>query len=382
MSGQCLLFIVNDAAFFMSHRLPLAIAAKESGFEVHVATPKTPASIKIKEAGFIFHPIALSRSGKNPFQELKSIAAFYHLMREVKPDLVHLVTIKPILYGGLVARVLKVPAVVAAVSGLGYIFTSPTLSAKFWRAGITRLYRFALGHHRLRVIFQNPDDRQLFLQNNTCSPAQTVLIRGSGVDLQAYQVFPERVDQIVVVMIARLLKDKGVMEYIAAAKMLKAQGSQAQFLLVGDIDEGNPAFIDKALLAQWCAEDDVQVLGFRDDIPQLMEQANVVVLPSYREGLPKILIEAAACGRAVITTDVPGCRDAIEPNQTGLLVPVRDANALALAIQQLIEDHDYRQQLGRAGRALAEREFAIQRVIAAHLTIYNELRSLTQGCRA
>lgn len=378
MSVRRLLFIINDAAFFISHRLPLAVAARENGFEVHVATPEATACVKIKNAGFVFHAIPLSRSGKNPFKELKSLAAIYALIRKVKPDLVHLVTIKPIIYGGLMARLLKIPAVVAAVSGLGYVFTSETPSAKFLRAGVSQLYRLALGHAHLKVIFQNPDDRHLFLQNNACLPIQTVLIRGSGVDLLAYNALPEPTNKMVVVMISRLLKDKGVLEYVAAAKQLKVAGIQAQFLLVGDADEGNPACIDCSLLGQWQQEGDVTLLGFREDIAQLIEQANLVVLPSYREGLPKILVEAAACGRAVITTDVPGCRDAIEPNQTGLLVPVRDPNALAVAMKQLIEDADYRQQLGKAGRVLAEREFAIERIVAAHLNIYHELGALTQ----
>ena len=379
MSNRRLLFIINDAAFFISHRWFLAVAAKSAGFEVHIATPATHASAKITEAGFTFHAIPLSRSGKNPFQEIKSILALYQLMRKVQPDLIHLVTIKPILYGGLVARVLKVPAVVAAVSGLGYVFTSDKVSSKFWRFGISRFYQLALHHTHLKVIFQNPDDCQLFLRNKACLPVQTTLIRGSGVDLLTYKALPEKTDKTVVVMISRLLKDKGVLEYVAAAKILKSSGIKAEFLLIGDTDEGNPAFIDRGLLEKWRQEGDVSLLGFREDIPQLIEQANIVVLPSYREGLPKILVEAAACGRAVITTDVPGCRYAIEPNQTGLLVPVREVDALAAAMKQLIEEPEYRQQLGKAGRVLAEKEFSIEHIVAAHLEIYHELSLSSQG---
>jgi glycosyltransferase involved in cell wall biosynthesis len=378
MNSRRLLFIVNDPAFFISHRLPLAIAAKAEGFEVHVATPEAQASARIKDAGFIFHAIPLSRSGKNPFKEFKSLFALHRLMRQVKPDLIHLVTIKPILYGGIAARILKVPAVIAAVSGLGYVFTSPAPSAKFWRILISRLYRLALGHTHLKVIFQNPDDRKLFLENNACLPTQTVLIRGSGVDLMAYHALPEQTKTPVVAMISRLLKDKGVLEFVTAAKILKSEGVNARFLLIGDPDAGNPACIDPVLLEQWQQEDAVELLGFREDIAQLIEHANLVVLPSYREGLPKVLVEAAACGRAVITTDVPGCRDAIEPNQTGLLVPVRDAEALALAMKKLIEEPGYRQQLGQAGRELAEREFAIEHIVAKHMDIYQELSSAKQ----
>lgn len=378
MNGQRVLFIINDASFFISHRLPLAIAAKEEGYEVHVATPETKVSVKIKEAGLFFHAIPLSRSGKNPLNELKSLIALYSLLRTIKPDLVHLVTIKPIIYGGIIARILNVPAVVAAVSGLGYLFTSSTRSTKFLRSVSIQFYRFALRHDRVKIIFQNLDDQQLFLQNKICSSSQTVIIRGSGVDLLAYNVVPEQTNDLVVVLIARLLKDKGVVEYVTAAKILKSAGIQARFLLIGDADEGNPAFINQSMLTQWQAEGDVELLGFREDIAQLIKEANLVVLPSYREGLPKILMEAAACGRAVITTDVPGCRDAIEPNRTGLLVPARDVNALALAMKQLLEDSEYRQELGKAGRQLAERAFAIEQIVAAHVQIYNELGSLIQ----
>jgi glycosyltransferase involved in cell wall biosynthesis len=374
MSKQRLLFIINDTAFFLSHRLPLAIAAKEKGYEVHVAAPIGKSVAEIEEAGLIYHSIPLSRRGKNPFQELKSMRAMLCLMQNLKPDLVHLVTIKPILYGGLMARVLKIPAVVAAVSGLGSVFTTQTLRSKILRTGIKRLYRLALKHPNLKVIFQNEDDRQLLLHNKTFKESQTVLVRGSGVDMNAYKAHPENQDATpIVVMISRLLKDKGVLEYIAAAKMLKANKLNAEFLLIGESDYGNPAYIHDDLLTLWRSEGAVELLGFRKDIAQLMEKANLVVLPSYREGLPKVLIEAAACGRAVITTDVPGCRDAIEPNKTGLLVPVRDPKALAQAIEHLINNPNQRQEYGKAGRDLAEREFAIEHIVSAHMQVYQEL---------
>jgi glycosyltransferase involved in cell wall biosynthesis len=373
MHRKRLLFVVNNLAFFLSHRLPIAMAAKDQGFEVHIATPQANHSLEIQDIGFIFHVIPLSRRGKNPFKEMKSIFALYRLMRVVKPDLVHLVAIKPVLYGGILSRVLKVPAVVAAISGLGAIYISTTLRGSFWRVGINQLYRFALNHPNLKVIFQNPDDRQLLLQKGAFSLSQTVLIRGSGVDLLTYRALPKKHNEVVVAMISRLLKDKGVLEYVAAVKMLKSIGIQARFLLIGEPDYGNPEFIDEALLAVWQREGYVELLGFRKDIPQLMQQADIIVLPSYREGLPKVLLEAAACGRAVITTDVPGCRDAIEPDQTGLLVPMKNANALAMAMKRLIDDPDYQQQLGLAGRALAEREFGIDRVVAAHLDVYRTL---------
>lgn len=373
MYSKRLLFVINDLLFFISHRLPLAIAAKERGFEVHIATPQEKTPSEIKEIGFVFHTIPLSRKGKNLFKEAKSIFAIYRLMRTVKPDLVHLVTIKPVLYGGLVARLLRVPSVVVAISGLGSQYISSNLTAKLRCKVMNQLYRLALKHPNLKIIFQNPDDRQMLLQTEAFSLSQTVLIRGSGVDLSLYQATPEKNGGIVVAMISRLLKDKGVIEYVAAAKMLKSQGVNARFMLIGELDYGNPTCIDKDLLKTWHSEGYVELFGFRKDIPQLMQQTNIIVLPSYREGLPKVLLEAAASGRAVVTTNVPGCRDAIEPNQTGLLVPVKDVKALASAIERLIDDSDYRQQLGKEGRLLAEREFAIEHVVAAHMDIYYEL---------
>ncbi|KTD72244.1 glycosyltransferase family 4 protein [Legionella tucsonensis] len=373
MYSKRLLFVINDLLFFISHRLPLAIAAKERGFEVHIATPQEKTPSEIKGIGFIFHTIPLSRKGKNLFREVKSIFAIYRLMRTVKPDLVHLVTIKPVLYGGLVARLLRIPSVVVAISGLGSQYISSNLTTKLRRKVMNQLYRLALKHPNLKIIFQNPDDRQMLLQMGAFSLSQTVLIRGSGVDLSLYQATPEKNGEIVVAMISRLLKDKGVIEYVAAAKMLRSQGVNARFMLIGEIDYGNPTCIDKDLLKTWHGEGYVELFGFRKDIPQLMQQTNIIVLPSYREGLPKVLLEAAASGRAVVTTNVPGCRDAIEPNQTGLLVPVKDVKALASAIERLIDDSDYRQQLGKEGRLLAEREFSIEHVVAAHMDIYYEL---------
>ncbi|MBN9229639.1 MAG: glycosyltransferase family 1 protein [Legionella sp. 40-6] len=373
MKDRRLLFIVNDAAFFLSHRLPIALRAQENGYEVHIATPLAPVCEQIREHGLIFHPILLSRSGKNPFKELTSIFSLYALIRRLKPCIVHLVTIKPVLYGGLIARFLKVPGVVAAVTGLGYVFTAESKMAQYAQGIIQLFYRQALRQPRARIIFQNPDDQRLFTEKKICFPEQTTLIRGSGVDLSLYRPLPETTGTPTVLMVSRLLKDKGVTEYVDAVRLLTKKGIKARFLLAGARDADNPACIPQSLLDQWQQEGHIDLLGFREDIAQLLGQSSLVVLPSYREGLPKVLIEAAASGRAVITTDVPGCRDAIEPNQTGLLVPVRDAQALAQAIECLLEDAALRNKLGQAGRILAEREFSIDHIVMKHLAIYREL---------
>jgi glycosyltransferase involved in cell wall biosynthesis len=368
-----LLFVVNIPEFFLSHRLPLAISARNAGFTVHIATGPGSACQEISELGFEHHLLPISRSGRNPLAELRTLWGLYRLMRTIRPDLVHLVTIKPVLYGGLTARLSGVPVMVVAISGLGTVFVDRDKKRSWMRRGIECLYRLALGHPNVKVILQNPDDRAALIGMGAVHKDKTVLIRGSGVSLATYPMRPEPEGLPIVTFAARLLEDKGVREFVEAARVLKERGVVARFWLAGSPDPGNITSITKMELSDWSKDGFVETLGYRTDIPDIFANSNIVVLPSYREGLPKALVEAAACGRAVVTTDVPGCRDAIEPGATGLLVPVRDASGLADAIQFLIENPDRRKQMGTSGRALAEREFAIEKVVDAHLAIYQEL---------
>lgn len=368
-----LLFIVNVDWFFVSHRLPIALAAMQEGYEVHLGTALTGKEYALRQAGIAVHGLPISRSGTNLIAELSTLRAIFSLLRQVRPDIVHLVTSKSVLYGGLVARIRKVPAVVASISGLGFVFIASGIKSSLMRSTVSLLYRIAFGKKNLRVIFQNPDDRDTLLRLGGVTPEKTVIIRGSGVDLAEYPALPEPDGVPVVTMAARLLWDKGVGEFVAAARLLKDKGVNARFLLIGDPDAHNPASVSSDVLASWRSDQIVELLGFRSDIAEVFSCSHVVVLPSYREGLPKVLIEAAACGRAVVTTDVPGCRDAIIPDETGLLVPVRDPQALADAIQKLLENHSLRQSMGRAGRRLADEAFDIRRVVDKHLAIYQDL---------
>lgn len=380
MTSRCLLVIVNDPMFFLSHRLPVAIAAQNAGYVVHIATAAGGSIDRIKSYGLKHHVLPLTRSGRNPFWEMKSIWSIWRLMCRLRPDIVHLVTIKPVLYGGIAARLSYVPGVVAAVSGLGTVFMAQGVRARLLRKFVNGFYRFALGHPNIRVIFQNPEDRSVLLDKSALNLNQTMLIRGSGVSLEDYPLRPEPVGIPVVVFAARLLRDKGVCEFVDAARLLHSRGVQVRFRLIGSPDSGNPTTITENELNAWRQEGEVELLGYRVDIPEIFAEANIVTLPSYYgEGLPKVLIEAAACGRAVVTTDHPGCRDAIEPEITGLLVPVRDPVALAAAIEKLIRDGDLRYRMGQAGRALAEREFAVESVVDAHLNVYKELL-VAKGC--
>jgi len=328
----------------------------------------------IQALGMTHHPIPMTRSGKHPLQELGTLLALVRLFRRLRPDVVHLVTIKPVLYGGIAARIARVPGMVAAISGLGFVFLSSSLKMRLVRAVVARLYRIALGHPNSRVIFQNANDRDLLKSLGAVREDQVVIIRGAGVDLNAYRPAPEPpAPPVVVTMVARLLRDKGVQEFVQAARLLRERGVPVTMQLVGGLDPGNPASATQADVDAWQQDGCVQALGERSDVAALYAAAHIAVLPSYREGLPKSLIEAAACGRAVVTTDVPGCRDAIEPNVTGLLVPVRDAAALADAIARLADDATLRQAMGTAGRVLAEREFDINQVARIHVALYDAL---------
>lgn len=368
-----LLYVVNNPAFFLSHRLPLALAAKQAGFDVHVATMDGPSVTQIVEHGLTHHVVPMSRSGKNPVREIETLFFLWRLFRRLRPTVVHAVTIKPVLYGGIAARLAGVPAYIAAVSGLGFIFMRQRGGPDFLRLAATVLYRLALGHPNSRVIFQNANDRDVLERAGVVRARQAVLIRGSGVDLSAFPAAPEPEGPPIAIMVARLLIDKGVFEFVEAARMTAGDPSGLRWVLVGTPDPGNPASATEAQFRQWQDEGIVECLGERRDIADLYRGTHIAVLPSYREGLPKSLVEAAACARAVVTTDVPGCRDAIEPDVSGLLVPARDARALADAVLRLAKDGDLRRRMGAAGRELAEAEFDIRKVVQAHLAIYTEL---------
>jgi glycosyltransferase involved in cell wall biosynthesis len=256
---------------------------------------------------------------------------------------------------------------------LGYVFMARGFRAFLQRALVGRVYALALGHFNQVVIFQNPDDRDTLMLSTGLPVGKVALIRGSGVDLAHYVSTPLPTGVPVVVFPARLLSDKGVFEFVGAARLLRDKGVEARFVIAGLLDAANPTSVTQAQLDDWTSEGVIENWGYRNDMPLVLSSASVVVLPSYREGLPKALLEAAACGRAVVTTDVPGCRDAIDPGSTGLLVPVREVAPLAQAIEQLLLNPAQREAMGLAGRLLAEREFDVNAVVDKHLAIYQRL---------
>ncbi len=374
-----LLFVINNPDFFVSHRLPLATAAREAGMDVAIAAPERTGADTLRKLGFRFHPVPLTRRTAQPLEEARAVWSLLRLFQRERPDVVHLVTIKPVLYGGVAARLAKVPRVVGALSGLGYVFIAEGARARARRRLVEAAYRLAFVHPNLRVIFQNPDDRAQFISRGLLRASDAVLIRGSGVDLSQFRPEPEPpTDERgkVVLLASRLLFDKGVGELVAASRLLRARGVTARFVLAGEVDPGNPSSVTQAELDGWVREGVVEWWGQRGDMPQVFARSHLVCLPSYREGLPRVLVEAAACGRAILTSDVPGCREVVRHGDNGLLVPPRNAPALADAVASLLADDARRQRMGARGRERAEAEFSLEGVVRDTLALYG----LVAGC--
>ena len=368
-----LLFLVTEDWYFCSHRLPLARAAKAAGYEVVVATRVSAHAEAIRAEGFKLVPIGLRRSGRNPWRELKAILEIVGIYRRERPDLVHHVALKPVLYGAIAARLAHVPAVVNALAGLGFVFASASRKARLLRPWVVGALRLSVDADGSALIMQNPDDRKMLVEAGIVKAARIRLIRGSGVDIRRFAPSPEPAGTPLVMLPSRLLWDKGVGEFVAAAGLLRERGAEARFALVGDGDPGNPATIPEGRLRAWQAEGAVEWWGRREDMPAVLASSHVVCLPSYREGLPKVLLEAAACGRPLVATDVPGCREIVIDGGNGLLVPPRDAPALAEAIGRLIKEPGLRADMGRRGRELVEAQFSEERVVAQTLAVYREL---------
>lgn len=366
-----LVFFVTEDWYFCSHRLPLARAARAAGFDVAVVTRVQRHAAQIRDAGIELIPLDLSRGSKNPRTELRTLSQLITIYRRLKPDIVHHVALKPVLYGTIAARLAGVPTIINALAGLGYLFSSADFAARLSRPLLEVVFRALLAP--TRVIVQNPDDRQLLVERQLINAQRTTLIRGSGVDLEAFAPAPEANGIPLIVLPARLLWDKGVGEFVAAARLLRQQNVAARFALVGAPDPENPASVPQATLEAWRAEGVVELWGWRDDMAEIFRDCHVACLPSYREGLPKALIEAAACGRPLVTCDVPGCREVVRHGINGLLVPLRNPVALAAALKQLVENPRQRAAFGRSARDIAAAEFSLSAVIDQTLALYREL---------
>ncbi len=315
----------------------------------------------------------MHRGGTNLINEIKTIFSIWKLIKRIDPKILHLITIKAYLYGGIVARLIQVPCVVSAITGLGSLFIQNNLKIRFIRSLLYPIYKFALGHKNQFVIFQNKQDSKFLMKWGVLNTKKIILLKGSGVNLSKFSIFKEPKGVPVVCFAGRLIKDKGVNEFISAAKILQNRGFHARFLLAGQKDLLNPSGLKTKEIKNIRSEAVVEVLGHQKDISTLYSKSHIVCLPSYREGLPKALAEAAAASRAVVTTDVPGCRESIIPNKSGLLVPVKNSKKLADAIGWLIDHPAKRIAMGKAGRQLAKKEFGIEKIVQSHLNIYKKL---------
>ena len=369
-----LLFVINDVPYFLAHWLDRVLASREQSFEVHVASQENPATARLREVGLPFHAVPFVRGRNPPLAEVSTLLTLSRLYAALEPDLVHHITIKPVIYGGLAARRRRVPAVVNTVPGLGHVFVADGLASTVRREAIKRAYRLAFSHPRAKVIFENPNDLQDFARWRLITPTQGVVIKGAGVDLARFKPLHDGGTEKHVVLASRLLWFKGIGEFVDAARRVKPAHPDARFILIGTGDPGNPATVPDAQLRRWADEGIVEWWGQRGDMSEILARAAIVCLPTfYREGVPRVLIEAAACGRPIVTTDMPGCREIVRNGENGLLVPARNGPALADAISRLLDQPALRETMGRQSREIAQNEFGSDLVIAQTLKVYRDL---------
>jgi len=368
-----LLYLVSEDWYFVSHRLPLAVAARAAGYDVVVATRVAEQGAAIRDAGLRLAPIAFERSGLGPLSEAKTLRELVALYRRERPDIVHHVALKPVIYGAIAARAAGAQRVVSALMGLGYVFSSDDAKARALRPFVRSALGLALKGRGSRVIVQNRDDYDGLIRERVARAADVRLIRGSGVDPAHFALASTASPEPVVVLPARMLRDKGVLEFCEAARLLKAEGVRARFVLCGEPDPLNPASLTEAEIDAIVRQGAVEYWGWQKSMRDVWLKAQIVCLPSYREGLPKALLEAAASGLPIVATDVPGCREIVRAGENGWLVPSRDASALAAALREAIADPERRARLGARGRRMVEEEFALARVIDETLGVYREL---------
>jgi len=377
MVAEKIVLYANTDWYLYNFRRSLALRLQHDGYEILLLSPTGPYGEKLRALGLRWEPLPMDRRSLNPIREFGLLWHLVRLFWRERPALVHGFTIKCAVYGSLAARLAGVPARINAVGGMGYVFTSSELKARALRPIVRLLLHWALGGKNARLVLQNADDVSFFEGEGLADHRSIRLIRGSGVNcahfFRSNMPDTQRGRRPSVLLAARLLWDKGIAEYVESARILRVQGRDIRFLLAGTPDAGNPAAIPVDTVEKWVSEGLIEWLGHVDDMPALLSTIDVFALPSYREGLPKGLIEAGASGIPLVSTDVPGCREVITGGEDGLLVPVRDAAALAAAIARLIDDQDLATRLGAAARKKTMAEFEESIVIDRTLAVYREL---------
>ncbi|MBL0919596.1 MAG: glycosyltransferase family 4 protein [Hydrogenophaga sp.] len=367
------LYFISVDWFFCSHFLGRAVAAKNAGYEVVVLAHVDQHREVIEACGFKLIPLRMDRRSMNPYATWLTFLQVLRVYREERPSLVHQIALKPVLLGGFAARLCGIRRVVNAIVGGGYAMTSESLRMRAFRPILRLALRLLLNPQGSKVVFENADDIGEFVRTKQVDPAAAVLIKGAGVDPALYATGERKEDPPIVLLGARLLWDKGVGEFVEAANLLRARGINARFVVAGDTDPGNRACIDHQTLERWRKAGVVELWGFCKDMPDLLSRATVACLPSYREGLPRFLLEAMAAGLPCVTTDVPGCREAVRDGDNGLLVPVRDAASLADALEKLLIDPSLRARLGGRGRDRIANEFSSELIETQTLSVYRQM---------
>jgi len=371
-----LIFFVTADWFFCSHFIDRAISARKAGYDVAVITQASGQFYStIEAAGIRVIPLSIDRKSLNPFATMVTLWRLTQILQRERPDILHQVALKPILVGGLAAKLANVRHIVNAVVGGGYVFTSSSALMRVLRPIIRLSLKLLLNPQGSRVVFENSDDMSAFVQEGWLRAEDAVLIRGAGVNETLFHSKSSNNDLPLIAMPSRLLWDKGIGEFVQAARMLRECNVKARFAIIGRPDPGNRASIDPVVLNRWKEEGIVELWGFRQDMPQVLREADIVCLPSYREGLPKVLLEAMAASLPCVTTDVPGCREAVRDQENGLLVPPRDPAALARALHELIRNPEMREQMGRKGRAKVLTDFASSIICRKNLAVYEALIS-------
>ena len=370
-----ILLFANTDWYLYNFRLSLAKAIQGAAIDIVLISPPGEYSERLISEGFRWIPINMDRRSVNPLSQIFVIARLTQIYKKERPDLVHHFTLKCVLYGTIAARFAKVRNTVNAVAGLGYVFTNSGLLARSLRLPVKVLLRVLMKDNWNRLILQNRDDCNVFLEEKIIDRENIRIILSSGVDVERFSPKPREQEskKLNVLLATRMLWDKGIKEFVEAARILRSSGCSANFLLAGAPDQGNPSSVSEVLLTEWGEEGIVQYVGVVEDMATFLEQIDMVVLPSYREGVPRILLEAAATGLPLIATDVPGCREIVSHRVNGLLVPARDAKSLAHALKQLINDPVLRKAMGEEGRNRVIHEFDSRIVIEKTFAVYREL---------
>lgn len=372
-----LIYIVSEDWVFVSHRLTLAKQAIKDGYDVAAITNISNHEDVLLSAGLKVFNINFCRSFKRPFSDIHSIYQLIKLFRLLKPEVIHNVGLKISLISSIAAFIARVPVAINAYTGLGYVFSSNDMLARVIRLLLNSPLKYLNHRASTWVVFQNEDDEALFENSNLINKERTLLIKGSGVDVNEFPFSDELPGQLKVMLASRLLWDKGVGEFIEASRQLKISYPEVTFVLVGDVDEQNPLSLTKEIIDSWVNEGFIEWWGHKQNMPEVLKLAHIVALPSYREGLPKVLLEAASIGRALVATDAPGCREIVRDGVNGFLVQAKESKCLAEAIEKLILNKELRTQMGLKSREIIETELSSEIINKQFIELYNSAIKLS-----